>query len=191
MDSNITDKEYPVSNVWFFKHAFPVIIGFVVFLVYSSASGLSTNEKTDSVFVMFIFVFLGIAGMQFLYNYFRVKYFHFLIADHYIVFNQGVFKKENRNTPYGRLQGVYLNQGIFERIFGLASLTIEDFSVGGFSKMDVRGYIGRGKGRYEAVGFEGCRIHIPGLMKDDAEKLKEIILMKIKENPIEDGRSGL
>ena len=49
MDSIITEKEFPVSNIWLFKYAFPVIIGFVIFLIYSTAAGLSVDEKTASV----------------------------------------------------------------------------------------------------------------------------------------------
>lgn len=57
--------------------------------------------------------------------------------------------------------------------------------------MSVGGYVGSGKSRYEALGFVGNKIHIPGLKKDDAEALKAIILQKVKENPIEDSQSGL
>ena len=43
----------------------------------------------------------------------------------------------------------------------------------------------------ETIGFSGNKVSIPGLAKQNAEILKNIILKKIKENPIEDSQSGL
>jgi membrane protein YdbS with pleckstrin-like domain len=105
--------------------------------------------------------------------------------------HQGIISKQNRNVPYGRIQEVFVHQGLLDKFFGLASLTIQDFSQGGMSAMDVDGYVGSGRSRHEVLGFVGNGIHIPGLKKEDAEELKAIILQKIKENPIEDSQSGL
>lgn len=191
MDTKISDKKYPVQSIWYFKYAFPMIVSLPIFIGVYFGKKQDMDVKSVPVFVMFLFVSAFVILIQSLFNYLRVKYFHFVIDENYMIFNQGVFKKESRNTPYGRIQGVYLNQSLFDRIFGLSSLTIEDFSVGGFSKMDTKGNIGRGRGRYEAVGFEGCRIHIPGIKKGDAEELKTMLLKKIVDNPIHDMHSGL
>ncbi len=49
----------------------------------------------------------------------------------------------------------------------------------------------RQRTRIEVVGFYANTVCIPGLNKADAEALKNLILDKMKENPIDDNKSGL
>ncbi len=87
--------------------------------------------------------------------------------------------------PYGVIQNVFIKQDLFDRIFGLATLRIENASQAGGAR-DIR--IRQGQ---ENLGASGNKVNIPGLKKQNAEELKNLILKKIKENPIEDSQSGL
>ncbi len=79
---------------------------------------------------------------------------------------------------------------MFDRLFGLASLTLENASELGINR--TQGQIKlRAQERTETVGFSGNNVSIPSLKKQNAEALKGIVLQKIKENPIEDSQSGL
>lgn len=117
--------------------------------------------------------------------------FHYSFEDNYILLSQGIISKKNRSVPYLSIQGVFLRQGIFDKIFGIASLTFEDLSEGEIFTVGTDGYVTRFDSRREVVGFFGNKIHIPGLKKRDAQELKEILLGKIKEGTIKKSQSGL
>lgn len=178
----ITEKKYPIRNIWLFKQTLLAFIILSIYFIFIASKGASD---------LFILIFYLVLGIPVIINLLRRFNFHYSLDENFMVFHQGIISKSNRNVPYGRIQGVFTHQELFDRIFGLASLTLEDFSQGGRSAMNVDGYVGSGKSRREALGFVGNKIHIPGLKKADAEALKSAILQKIKENPIEDSQSGL
>lgn len=195
MNEIITEKNYPIRNIWLFKQILAVFIVlpiyFIIILIVSF--GEKAGFSSGVMFLTFpiLFIFALACGIPVIINILRRLNFHYSLEENFMVLHQGIVAKQNRNVPYGVIQGVFVNQGLFDRIFRLASLTIEDFSQGGKSAMNVGGYVGSGKSRHEVIGFVGNKIHIPGLKKGDAEELKAIILQKMKENPIEDSQSGL
>ena len=193
MDEIITEKNYPIRNIWLFKRIFPVLIILPIYLFIFFGIGNGSELSSSAVFGFFPFllIFPLVFCIPIIITVLQRSYFHYSLEQHFMVLHQGIISKQNRNVPYGRIQEVFVNQDLFDRMFGLASLTIEDFSDGGISAMDASGNVGGGKSRHEALGFVGNKIHIPGLKKGDAEELKTIILQKIKENPIEDSQSGL
>lgn len=196
MNEIITEKKYPIRNIWLFKQILPAFIILLIYFVYFIIRISASNEVVSAlsilipiIFILFIFALMS--GIPIIINLLRRSNFHYSLDEHFMTLHQGIISKQNRNVPYGRIQGVFVNQELSDRIFGLASLTIEDFSQGGKSTMDAGGYTGGEKSRHETLGFVGNKIHIPGLKKADAETLKEIVLQKVKENPIEDSQSGL
>lgn len=193
MDEIITEKNYPIRNIWLFKRILVALIILPIYFIFFIFIGNGALFSSGLLVIFFPFILIfGLAlGVPVIINVLQRSNFHYSLDQHFMVLHQGIISKQNRNVPYGRIQGVFVNQGLFDRIFGLASLTIEDFSDGGRSAMDAGGYVGSGKSRHEALGFVGSKIHIPGLKKGDAEALKEILLQKVKENPIEDSQSGL
>jgi membrane protein YdbS with pleckstrin-like domain len=196
MNGTITEKNYPVRNIWLFEGmmtaTFIVLIcvtgGYLIF-----GHTLGVRDLFLGILLTFIF-FSIITNLVFcitlVIDIMRRSRFHYSLDEHFLTLHQGIISKQNRNIPYGRIQEISVHQTLSDRIFGLASLTIQDFSQGG-SEMDIDGYVGSGKSRHEIFGFVSDGVHIPGLKKEDAETLKTIILQKIKENPIEDSQSGL
>ena len=205
MNTTVTEKDYPIKTIWLLKQAISMLAYPSIFLVpftlifagihlmnISSDNGkpITSDDMPPEFFAIFL-LFILIAFILFLIQALQWKNFRYALEDKFIVLHQGVITKQNRHIPYGRVQGIFINQGIFERIFGLAALTFEDFSQGGRSNVDARGRTQNSKISYEIVGFAGNKIHIPGLKKEDAEALKTIMLQRIKANPIEDSQSGL
>ncbi|MCX6788304.1 MAG: PH domain-containing protein [Candidatus Jorgensenbacteria bacterium] len=190
MNEIITEKNHPIQNIWLFKQISYAFLGLPIVLLVFTGVGGGANFSLDIVLFVFFPVFVLMYGIPIITNALSRAYFHYSLDEHFMILHQGIISKQNRNVPYGRIQGVFLNQGLFDRIFGLTSLTIEDFSDGGRSIMNANGSVG-GKSSQEVIGFVGNKIHIPGLKKGDAEELKAIILQKVKENPIEDSQSGL
>ena len=190
----ITEKDYPIRNIWLFKEIFVSLIvlpAYLLFMFFIAGNKARFSSSSLEMFLFLILAFGLVFGVSIICKILQRYNFHYSFEDHYVVLHQGIISKQNRNVPYGRIQGVFVNQGILDRILGIMSLTFEDFSQGGRSAMSVDGYVGRGKSKREALGFVGNKIHIPGLKKDDAEALKAMILQKVKENPIDDSQSGL
>jgi len=199
MNEIITEKKYPVKTLWLFKQLIGAVIVLPILLIYfffiirtQSETGISgASSGILVIFLPYILIFGLALCVPVIIRALQRANFHYSLEDTFMVLHQGIISKQNRNVPYGRIQGVFVNQGLFDRIFGLASLTFEDYSQGGRSSMSVDGYVGSGKSRHEIIGFVGNKIHIPGMKKDDAEALKAAILQKVKEHPIEDSQSGL
>ncbi|MDO8571528.1 MAG: PH domain-containing protein [bacterium] len=197
MDGMITERNYPIRNIWLFKPMFfvltiaPALLIFLTIFYSMLADIPEILPILSSLFFFTVLISFLFFSIRVIINLCQRSNFHYSINENFIVLHQGVISKQNRNVPYGRIQGVFVRQGLFERIFGLASMTFEDFSQGGRSRMSADGLITNGKSGYEAIGFEGNRVHIPGLKKEDAYALHSLILQKVKEYPIEDNQSGL
>jgi membrane protein YdbS with pleckstrin-like domain len=175
-----TEKEYPITTLWVFKAPIIIILTNIVTLIF----GYYIPYLVLAMLLMLII------------NPLTKKNFHYSLEQRTLIVNQGILSKKQRNLPYGVIQHVFVRQDLFDRIFGLASLRIENASQGG-------GALGSGRmgsfrlsgvntiGSAESIGASGNRIDIPGLKKQKAEELKNLFLQKIKENPIDDSQSGL
>jgi hypothetical protein len=177
-----TEKEYPITTLWVFKAPMIIILLNIVTFGY-----------------YFFYLVLAIPIMLII-NPLTKKNFHYSLEKETLIVNQGILSKKQRNLPYGVIQHVFVRQDLFDRIFGLASLRIENASQGGgaLGSGGMRSFrLSGGNTRRgdswstESIGASGNRIDIPGLRKQKAEELKNLILQKIKENPIEDSQSGL
>ncbi|GEM_PF-730519 len=178
----ITDKKYPIEFRWIFTSSMRYILFFLVLMsllyLVSSHTRIKFSEVIKGYLPFFLILLAG-----FIIRFLKRATFHYSIEDKFLTLKQGIFKKEQRHIPYGVIQNVFVKQGFFDRIFGLASLSIENAS---------EGAVGSGSSNeLEMVGFSGNTVSIPGLNKSNAETLKNIVLQKMKENPIDDRQSGL
>lgn len=170
----VNEKNYPITKLWIFKAPLIIIVISIVALLFG-----------------YYFPYLLIAlPIYLIANPLIRANFHYSTEDKFFVVRQGVFSKKQRNLPYGVVQNVFVKQDVFDRIFGLASLRIENASQSG-----GKGNFGGSKsfrlgGTYqqqgETVGSSGNKVNIPGLKKNSAEALKAILLQRMKENPIEE-----
>jgi membrane protein YdbS with pleckstrin-like domain len=112
-----------------------------------------------------LFVFLiGISVVYFLFLFlvlllsrisFKKKGFAFRTHD--VLFKHGIIATNTIIIPYNRVQHVALHEGLISRYFGLAK--IEVFTAGG-SASDIQ---------------------IPGIKKEQAENIKQLLMGKIKK----------
>lgn len=86
---------------------------------------------------------------------FQKKGFAFRMHD--VLFRQGVIATNTMVIPYNRIQHVSLHEGIVSRMFGLAK--IEIFTAGGHSS----------------------DLEIPGIEKQQAENIKQLLMGKIQK----------
>ncbi len=179
-----TEKEYPISMLWVFKTPIMIIIVSIIALLFGYWFP----------YLVLLFIILLIANPLIRAN------FHYSTEDKFFLVKQGVLSKKQRNLPYGVIQNVFVKQDIFDRIFGLASLRVENAAQGSQGGVAGRraasaalfggGLVGRAAAS-DTLGSSGNKVNIPGLKKKDAEALKAILLQRMKDNPLEDSQSGL
>jgi membrane protein YdbS with pleckstrin-like domain len=159
--------------------------------------------------LLFFLILVLLPEFSIVFNILSFFSFRYSIGEQYITFSQGFILKETRNLTYSDIRNVSLYRSFLDRIFGLAALTIETNSPYG-SPMDAHGYryvdisevpknpilrtiyfllpfagIPINPGAYiyfgyEILGFQGNKIHVPGLKKGEVEELRIIIMQKIK-----------
>jgi uncharacterized membrane protein YdbT with pleckstrin-like domain len=169
----ITEKMYNITTLWIFKA--PIII--VVISVTAFLFG-------------YWFPYLVIAlPILLIANPLTRANFHYSIEDKVLKIRQGVISKKDFMLPYGVIQNVIVKQDIFDRIFGLATLHIQNAVAGNdpraiaLAKQDGN--------QANSLGASKNGVNFVGLKKADAEILKNIILRKMEGNKIDDRGSGL
>ena len=204
MGGIITEKDYPVQGLWIIKSIIRSLIVFIiiaVFFYWSSGyenSSLWESLSKDPELQIYFWIYIAAVPFSLILAILRRATFHYSIEPQFLTLRQGILSRQQRHIPYGVIQNLFVKQDLFDRIFGLASLAIENASQGGANvgnqqEQKVFGLrIGnQGRQQTETVGFSGNKVSIPGLTKANAEILKGIVLQKMKENPIEDSQSGL
>lgn len=171
----VTEKDYPITKLWMFK---PFIIAFVVNFI-------------TMIFGYWYPILVLWALIMLIANPLIRANFHYFLEDKMLVVRQGVLSKRHKSLPYGVIQHVFVKQDLFDRIFGLASLRIENAGQGAGKGRGGSFSLTLSNDKSDGVGAKGNKLNIPGLKKVSAEALKGLVLQKIKENPIEDSQSGL
>lgn len=170
----ITEKKYPITILWIFKAPIIIIVVNLIALLFG---------------YIYPYLILALPVMLIVNPLIRAN-FHYSLEDKFLSVRQGVISKKQRNLPYGVIQNIFVKQDLFDRIFGLAALKIENAVQGGEKRKYFRFAMANNQ-QEDFVGSSGNKVNIPGLKKQDAEELKNNILQKVKENPIDDKQSGL
>jgi membrane protein YdbS with pleckstrin-like domain len=110
-------------------------------------------------YTIWAFILLIVALLIIFPYYFLLQksfpYMAFAVRDHDVIYQRGWLIRSVKICPFNRIQNCNIQSGPLERKWGLASLTL-----------------------YTA-GTAGGDMRIPGLMQDEAERLRQYILSKI------------
>lgn len=135
------------------------IIIALIFGVLGIALGIAVNVVPElsnwGIKLGVVLAVLMIVSFMFSYIAFRKKAYAF--RNHDVLFRHGVIATTTIIIPYNRVQHVALHEGFISRFFGLA--TIEIFTAGGSSS----------------------DIEIPGIEKEQAENIKQLLMGKIQK----------
>lgn len=133
----------------------------IVFLTLGIAMGIlfysMDNNISDQIIYFSIATFGVIAITVFLFS--RVAFLKkgFVFREHDVLFKSGIIATNTIIIPFNRVQHVALHEGWLSRYFGLAK--VEIFTAGGSSS----------------------DIEIPGIKKEQAEKIKQLVMGKIQQ----------
>lgn len=165
-----TREQFPLSQKKIIKKTIAgtvgAIIGLAIILIIIVVLFTSLIPQLGSLAVSilgasivgFIVLMLIIIILTYLYQrwYFAV-YFYDLTND-YIVIKKGPITPREITIPYERIQDVYVDQDIFDRIFGLYDVHLSSATVS-----------------------SGMEAHIDGVEKEAADGLRAILLNTVKE----------
>lgn len=141
--------------------------------------------------IIFIVSLIVIAVCFSAYLLLARKNYHYEFGEKNLILKQGILSKSQRYVQYGRVQNILLAQSVIEKLFGLASITIETASEGGGVKFLKRTRTYASRMAVAFLGFRSNRVGIPGLSYNDAVEIRNAIMQLIKINPIDDAQSGL
>ncbi len=188
----INELTYPIQPVWILSSIFtpliPSLIFISIFLVpLFMSSGFTSESLTTPIFYIGIYL-IGLF-IRFFHLILTRANFHYSFEESLLTIKYGILSKKSRNLPYGVIQNIVVKQGVSDRIFGLASLKIENAASAGsqvFSGSKAANTMASRQA--DTIGSFGNQISIPGLKKEHAEYLKNVLYEKIKTHPtIEQG----
>lgn len=164
-ESSEIQTKYPLSPRKIVKKSissifgWAVILGFIYFGVYFL--GLSNPVLVPYILIMGSWI-LGIsviiAVLTFLYQFWYYKTYFYDLTDSFVVIKKNPITPQEISIPYGRIQDVYVDQDILDRVFGLYDVHLSSATI-------ASGYIA----------------HIDGVEKAISEGLKTTLLEKVKQ----------
>lgn len=106
----------------------------------------------DVLFILFPFI-------EFVYQGEYYKKYFYDIKDDFLTIRKGVFTPNETVLPYDKLQDVYIDQDIFDRVFRLCDVHVSTATV-----------------------MSGVQAHIDGLSMENGKTLREMILDNIRSH---------
>jgi uncharacterized protein len=149
--------QFAVLHKSYWKVILINIIGFFLILITGAGIALAFVEELIPYRVEII---VAISVLLLLILFFTRLSFNkkgFAFRNHDVLFKHGVIATNTIVIPYNRVQHVALHEGLISRYFGLAK--IEIFTAGGVSS----------------------DIEIPGIEKEQAENIKQLLMGKIQK----------
>ena len=142
------------------KYKKVIVFNLVIFLTLLIALPMALLIiKNDSLplklWLLIAIVLPLIFSMVVIYTFRSFKNRGYAFREHDVLFKSGVLATNTIIIPYNRVQHIAVHQGFISRSLNLA--TVEIFTAGG----------------------NGSDLGIPGLEKEDAEKIKQLIMSKI------------
>jgi membrane protein YdbS with pleckstrin-like domain len=156
-------KQLPLSRAKPFKRTISRSIWLLVLCVLIGGIVFVASEgQASPLLPSFQFLILGYAAFVILiliYQIFYLKYYYYDVSRTTLTIRKGVFGRRQIFLPFEKIQNVFVDQDLLDRIFGLYDVHVS------------------------TVGMGSARMcHIDGLRKENAEKMKSYLLQLMKIN---------
>ena len=141
---------------FFFSLFLGIVIGFILVIIQGGNQNLTTPLIIDSIvgFILIFALFIGI------YSWYINKYiqtYYYSADGDFITIKKGVFTPSEIHVQYKKIQDVYVDQDLFDRILGLYDVHIAS-----------------------ATASSGIEAHIDGVNKQSSEGLKTLFMESMK-----------
>jgi membrane protein YdbS with pleckstrin-like domain len=159
-----TIKKYPLQKAKILKKFISreVVLG-ILFFIIGIAIFLVQLEYGLKIVLLSLALIFFVAATLINYWYeskYYEKYFYNFETD-FLVIRKGVFMPTETTLPWNKIQDVYLDQDLLDRVFGLWDLHVSTATI-----------------------MSGYHAHIDGVSKQDAETMRDIILKTINRKKV-------
>lgn len=114
-------------------------------------------EEIHSLYWVIGLTYIAALAITYLLSSISFRKRGYAFRAHDVIYRSGILSTNTMIVPYNRIQHVALHEGFIARFFGLAK--IEIFTAGGISS----------------------DLEIPGIAKEDAENIKQLLMGKIQK----------
>ncbi len=159
---------YPLERRKIIKKTISTLLGWLIMYVIFGFL-IWIRSKRFAFITIFIILFFVIAFLILIYQIYYYKFYFYDLKDDLMIIRKGVIGRTEANTQYPRIQNVFVDQDMLDRLFRLYDVHII------------------------TAGIEMATTHplnhIDGLSKKNAEYLRDLILNKTKKGS--GGRQGI
>ena len=140
------------------KYLNVMVLNRVIWCVITLIAIIAIPILRDENFSIYIYLSsLFIWLIIFTFTGFSFKKKKYVFREHDLIYSSGVIFTKSILIPYNRIQHLAVHQGVFSRIYNLASI------------------------QFYTAGGSSSDISIKGLSKEDADRWKEFVSEKIKK----------
>jgi putative membrane protein len=160
-----TIKKYPLEKTKPLKKFIASELGYIFsflflgFIVLGSSFVFGFNALTYLVYFGLFVLFIVVTVINFWYQKKYYETYYYDIRKNFLVIKKGVFMPRETILPFEKLQDVYVDQDIFDKIFNIWDLHVSTATI-----------------------MSGAEAHIDGVNIDNANAMREILLDKIKKD---------
>lgn len=155
---NIPQKENVNYSTLEKKYLNVMVLNRVIWCVITLIAIIAIPILRDENFSIYIYLSsLFIWLIIFTFTGFSFKKKKYVFREHDLIYSSGVIFTKSILIPYNRIQHLAVHQGVFSRIYNLASI------------------------QFYTAGGSSSDISIKGLSKEDADRWKEFVSEKIKK----------
>lgn len=133
------------------------IVCLVVVVAFGFISFAKNEELATTSWLVISAILTVIVFLVVFFSLLSFKKKGFAFRHHDVIYRSGIVATNTMVIPYNRVQHVALHEGLISRYFGLAK--VEIFTAGGSSS----------------------DIEIPGIAKEEAENIKQLLMGKIQK----------
>jgi len=154
-----TIDEHPLQSTKVLKKTISsLFIWGIVFLVILIPAHLFLWETLPTLLLVADGLAILILLIQPLYQYLYYKDYFYDVRKDFLVIKKGVLTPRETILNYTKLQDVYVDQDLLDRLFGLYDVHVST-----------------------ATALSGASAHIDGVNHDNAQAIRELILSKIRK----------
>ncbi len=155
-DASPTIRQFPLERAKILKKWLGSTIGFgTLFLLALAATTLMGNL---GLLFMELALYLALAGVLWWYQTQYYEKYYYDLREDFLVIKKGVFAPRETTLPYEKLQDVYIDQDLLDRAFSLWDLHVST-----------------------ATAASGWEAHIDGLNRENAERVRDLLLQRMKK----------
>lgn len=154
-----TIQQYPLEKRKVVKKTINAIIGWLIlFLIIFLPLHIFLFQLYSNLLIIVDIIFALIIIIEPIYQYWYYKTYFYDVRYDFLVIKKGVIMPRETILNYEKIQDVYMDQDLLDRIFNLWDVHVST-----------------------ATTMSGAQAHIDGVNHDNAIAIRDLILLKIRK----------